>query len=163
MLSDHFAKANSSKERALLADHFGSERSTKERGALADHFGSERNTKERRALADHFSTPGASRGERKASPDHFKAGVKEKEHKEKDLYNRGARRKVLRKNFLGERFRLFNLDPNKSRKSRQKVRQKKRKKDPFSRNSIKMNRPQYPRGENGLFENGVAPKMDDPR
>lgn len=129
---------------------------------MPNHFGSERNQREHGLLTDHYAKPTEKR-ERGANPDHFGSKSIVKEHKEKDLYNRGARRKVLRKNFLGERFRLFNLDPNKSRKSRQKVRQKKRKKDPFSRNSRKMNRPQYPRGENGLFENGVAPKMDDPR
>ena len=80
---------------------------------------------------------------------------------QKDLQSKGARKKFWRKNMTGERFRLFNIDPNKTKKSKRATRKKKHKKDPFGRNSRKMHRAQMPKGEGDLFPNGVLPKMED--
>lgn len=132
----------------------------KERTQHPDYFSRSAEKKERYALADHFSHPSSNK-KRGAAPDHFSSASVEKKHTEDELYSKGASRHIYRKNFIGERFRLFNIDPNRKKKKQQRKQHKKR--DPFGRDRRKMDQPQLPRGESGLFPGGVLPRMDDPR
>lgn len=149
-------------ERSSLSDHFTRIKEDKPRAALADAFTHSSTSNKPLALQDYFSS---SKKESKSADlqDHFSNVKKEVTHREEDLHSKGAQRKVFRKNFIGERFRLFNKDPNSTRSKRKSLRKHRKKKDPFSRNSRKHNQPQSPRGEGDLFPNGVLPKMDDPR
>lgn len=149
-------------ERSDLRDHFTKPSSTKPISTLSDAFLRTSEKKERAALQDHFTT-NKKQGVRANLDDHFASNKKNIVHKESDLHSKGAQRKLFRKNFQGERFRLFNKDPNSSRGKRKAFRNKSRKKDPFSRNKRKLDTPQGPKGEGDLFPNGVMPKMDDPR
>ncbi|GAB4376466.1 MAG: hypothetical protein Kow0075_03620 [Salibacteraceae bacterium] len=133
--------------RALLPSYFSSRYAQKKKPDQQgrDHFSSERKKIERAALSDHFAHT-----------------VSNKEHREADLYSKGRTKKVLRKNFIGERFRIFDRDPNRKSKRKKGVSKRERKRDPFARKRKNLDQPQMPKGENGLFPNGVLPKLDSP-
>lgn len=107
---------------------------------------------------DHFSAPRKAR-DKDAQADHFAGEVNDRQHRDEDLYSKGSTRKIWRKNFIGERFRLFNRDPNK----RKQKNPSKKDNDPFGRDPREKEAPQNPRGEMDLFQGGVMPKMKDLR
>jgi hypothetical protein len=151
---------NSLCAREYQPNHFGKSNSKKEQDEMPSHFGSDRKNREGKILEDHYSKP-LGKKERGYALDHFSSGRRAIERSEKDLQGKGAKKQFWRKNFKGEHFRIINFDPNKNSKSKKAHRKKKKKTDPFSRNSRKLRQPQMPKGQNGLFENGVLPKMKD--
>jgi len=159
-MPDHFSKSGTKKARASMPDFFSSGNENRERESMPDFFSKSQGSTERGLLQDHFGSE-TSEKKRALLTDHYSATNKKTEHSEKDLQSKGARKKFWRKNMTGERFRLFNIDPNKTKKSKRATRKKKHKKDPFGRNSRKMHRAQMPKGEGDLFPNGVLPKMED--
>jgi hypothetical protein len=177
-LADHFTKTNSNKNRESLADHFGTADDQRERLDSPDHFAQDNHKGQQNELADHFSKSSSKKGheplsdhfsskrsdqERSEFTDHFAAKKSNKEHTDKELYSKGSQRKIWRKNFVGQKFALFNKDPNASRKKRVAQRKKNFTWDPFGSKKRKANQPQMPRGEGDLFPRGVGPRLEDLR
>jgi len=130
-LSDHFGKEVQKRERGASKDHFGKEVKRKERTALGDHFGKPVSKRERGAQKDHFLKPKSNK-ERGLQSDHFGKEVSNRERSEEDLQIKGGRRAREPNRFVGERFRLFQRDPNAKRKRTVRKR-KKKSRDHFGR------------------------------
>jgi hypothetical protein len=164
MLPDFFGKALGKRpERAALPSSFSKEvEKDRRRSIQADFFtGSIRKTTRGEQL-DHFAVEVRKSGKRGFQADHFNAKSKDRAPSEKDLEVKARRKLIYPKNFVGERFRLINRDPNANkRKTQKKIKRKER--DPFSRARNGQTPTQTPRGEMDLFQGGVLPKMKDLR
>jgi len=173
-LADHFNSQSKKKEKTKLTSPFSTKKRTKQKRNLlpsmyaaaikktAEHnqlpsFFKTRiqKEKERTQSLDHFSRK-TSKRETTKSADHFKSNKTKIKRSEDDLTYSAKPKQIRRKNFIGERRRFFNLDPNKKKKSKRKFQPK----DPFGRKQ-KDNPNSAPRGEKDLFGNGVLPKMKD--
>ncbi len=148
------------KERTLQPDFFQSGIFTKERTMQADHFKGRVKERERGMQSDHFSNA-VSNKERGLQPDHFGSAAGGSRRSDEELQMNARSKRLWRKNFIGERFRLFNKEPNKKQKREKRKSSKKR--DPFGRDARDMDAPQAPKNEMDLFNGGVLPKMKDLR
>jgi hypothetical protein len=141
---DFFQKGIFNKERSMQADHFLSRVIGRKRGMQSDHFSSAISQKERGQQPDHFGSAGSS--ERRSDA---------------ELEMSARKKRLWRKNFIGERFRLFNKKPN--QKQERKKRKAAKKRDPFGKDAREMDTPQSPKNQMDLFNGGVLPKMKDLR
>jgi hypothetical protein len=132
--------------------------SQKKQESLADHFAKPKTVKQKQRLSTPFSSVKKKKVKHVRKLDHFARPNKSTERGENDLAYRAKPRNIRRKNFNGERRRLFNHDPNKKKKKRSWFKFKA--KDPFGRKKND-NPNSAPRGESDLFNNGVLPKMKD--
>jgi hypothetical protein len=173
-LADHFNSPSKKKEKTKLSSPFSSKKKPKQKrnllpsmyavaikktaeyNQLPSFFKSRiQKEKERTQSLDHFSRK-TNKRETTSSTDHFNSEKKRIKRSEVDLTYNAKSKKIRRKNFVGERRRLFDQDPNKKKNSKRKFQPK----DPFGRKQ-KDNPNSAPRGEKDLFGNGVLPKMKD--
>lgn len=162
-IPDHFTRGKQRQKKGKEIDHFQNTKLELNKEVISDHFTFERERNSKHPENDHF-TAKESTTKGGNTLDHFIAVRVDIKRRESDLTNKARPKKTLRKNFVGQKYRIINRDPNKS-KAKTKVikRSKNVNKDPFGRNSRKVNQPQGPKGENGLFQGGVLPKMEDLR
>ena len=162
-LPSFFNKAiQKEKERTLQPDFFNSGIFSKERTLQADHFRSKVSNKERKAISDHFATSDSKKKQREGQPDYFGSAVRGKRLSDEELEHNARGKKNSRKNFIGERLRLFNTDPNRKGRKEGKKRERKRR-DPFGRDARESEQPQNPKNQMDLFDGSVLPKMKDLR
>lgn len=162
-IPDHFIREQQSQKKSQEIDHFQNTKLELNKATLNDHFTYEKVRSSKRSENDHFAKKENNK-KGGMTPDHFSAEHLEIKRRESDLSNRARPKKSLRKNFVGQKYRIINSDPNKSKAKTKAIKRSKNKnKDPFGRNSQKVNQPQGPKGENGLFQGGVLPKMEDLR
>jgi hypothetical protein len=162
-MPDHFTRGKQRQKRANEIDHFQNTKLELNKEVISDHFTFEREKSSKHSESDHF-TAKESITKAVKSRDHFSAERVDIKRRESDLTNNARPKKTLRKNFVGQKYRIINRDPNKSKAKTKAIKRSKNKsKDPFGRNSRKVNQTQGPKGENGLFQGGVLPKMEDLR
>lgn len=173
-LADHFNSPFKKKEKTKLSSPFSTKKSHKQKRNLlpsmyavvvkkaAEHnqlpsfFNRKiQREKERTQSLDHFSQK-TNKRKRTSTLDPFSTEKTSIKRSEDDLTYNAKPKKIRRKNFVGEKRRLFNRDPNKKKKSKRKFQPK----DPFGRKQ-KETPNSAPRGEKDLFGNGVLPKMKD--
>ena len=162
-LPSFFATAiKKERERTAQPDFFGRKGGKVKRELLSDHFGKKDADIKRKEPKDHFGVASKKEGKRKESKDHFASKGKSNEASEDDVDVSFDKKRFLKENFIGERFKLFSRDPNQKKKKAVKNERRKHR-DHFGRDARKQNRPQNPRGEMDLFDGGVMPKMKDIR
>lgn len=159
---DHFTKpqqigkkeGSSGNRKNPTDDHFATSKAAKDRNEMPDHWASTSRGHERLEMSDHFAVQNQS-DKKIDSPNHFSSQNKELKRRESDL-EANARKKInLRKNPIGEPFRIVNR-----KTSDEKQKKANEKSDPhFVLDRRRLNQPQLPRGENGLFDGNVLPKM----
>ncbi|NQV51529.1 MAG: hypothetical protein HQ500_00005 [Flavobacteriales bacterium] len=162
-LPSFFSKAiKKERERTAQPDFFGRKGGKVKRELLTDHFGKKDTDIKRKEPKDHFGSATPKEGQRKEPKDHFASKGKGNEASEDDVEVSFDKKRFLKKNFIGERFKLFSRDPNQKKKKAVK-KEKRKHRDHFGRDARKQNRAQNPRGEMDLFDGGVMPKMKDMR
>jgi hypothetical protein len=160
-LPSFFSKAiEREKDRTSQPDFFGKPFVSRSSTEQPDHFGKPLKNKSLKEQNDFF---GASVGQkqRKLQDDYFQQSKKDKRHSDQELTQRSDQRRYWRKNFIGEKWRIFDTDPNK--KNRKETSKSNKTRDPFGRDARKMEEPQAPRNQMDLFDGGVMPKMKDLR
>lgn len=160
-LPSFFSKAiEREKERTTQPDFFGKPLIARKSSTLDDHFGKPIKSKEFKEQNDFFNAPSKQK-DKELEADYFQHGKKGARRSEKELTMKSPQRKRWRKNFIGEKWRIFNSDPNNKKQKEAKKSNKTR--DPFGRDGRKMDQPQAPKNQMDLFDGGVMPKMKDLR
>lgn len=160
-LPSFFSKAiEREKARTTQPDFFGKPFFSKSSTEQPDHFGKPLKNKSLEEQNDFFGSS-ISRNQRKLQEDYFQQSKKGKRQSDQELTQRSDQRRYWRKNFIGEKWRIFDTDPNKNKRKATTKRNKT--KDPFGRDARRMDEPQAPKNQMDLFDGGVMPKMKDLR